>query len=570
MKAIIFKRLSVHDFKGISERTIDFSDNITVIYGPNYSGKTSLLDALYWVLFGKSLTGDTRFGVVPIGKDDATPCVTLTLVVDGEDHTLARRLLDGSKTDCTIDSAPVKVGDYENWVADNIMPIDRFKLFSNPVYFASLSWQEQRALFTGFFENLPREDVLNLMQREGKEVSTEFRIRSEKQSAENIIEAMKREIRELDTTKSKHQGAAEYLAREISAAGEISVDALKAERDGLMEQFDKAVETANNAQAKLDKLADARRVLHGLQQDAENIKFEIREKDRDKQTKIARIRQLIADVEAKIQRKAIEWKEAEARPVPDMCPTCGQPFPDGTMDAAQQAKDKIIADLEGEGNALRKQINDYKADLTDAQNIEFPELTRALVEKEVEIKKQGDAVKKLESALPAPPKPVHDIRARIDEIGVQIAYASEVEYKKLERKDLLDKIQKLVVGIEIREHVKKDAEQFIQYRALATVEAVNSQFARVRIELYDYPKNGDPKPTFRLLYGGVNFGDTSSTERVLLGLEINDYLKKAMDVSIPTIIDNFESYISIAYDALPKQSIISMATDDDALCVMSR
>jgi len=118
--------------------------------------------------------------------------------------------------------------------------------------------------------------------------------------------------------------------------------------------------------------------------------------------------------------------------------------------------------------------------------------------------------------------------------------------------------------------VKKDAEQFIQYRAMATVEAVNNQFSRVRIELYEYPKNGEPRPTFKLLYNGVNFMDTSSTERVLLGLEINDYLKKSLEVNVPTIIDNFESYPSIDYGTLPKQSIVSIATDDEAFSVMSR
>lgn len=571
MKEVVFKHLAVRDFKGINEREIEFSDGVTVIYGPNYSGKTSLLDALYWVLFGKSLTGDTRFGIMPIGMDDCEPpCVTLILEVDGEPHTLMRRLLDGSKTDCTIDSVPIKVNDYDKWVTFIIMHVDRFKLFSNPMYFASLPWQEQRELFMGFFDNLPREDVLNMMQRDGKEVSAEFRIRSEKQKPEDIIEAMKREIKDMNAQKLRDQGAADYLTREISMTKTLDISALEAERDELTRQFDEAEKIAKEGEAARAQVDGERQNLRRMQQEAEDIKYEIRTKNREKETRVAHIRQLIVDTEAKLQRKTAEWKAAEAKPVTTTCPTCGQMFPADRISAGEEAKVKLLADIEAEGKALHEELNEHKAALIDAQKIEFPELTRALVEKEAEIKRQQELVAKIESATTPAPVSVGGITFRLSQINAEITAATKAEGKKAELNELIAKIQKAAAGVEIRERVKMDAEQFIQYRALATVEAVNAQFDRVRIELYDYPKNGEPKPTFKLTYNGVNFGDTSSTERVLLGLEINEYLKKALEVSVPTIIDNFESYISVAFDALPKQSIISIATDDDALSVTAR
>jgi DNA repair exonuclease SbcCD ATPase subunit len=46
------KRLMIKDFRGIREASIDLSANLTVIYGPNGTGKTSILDAIEWALLG--------------------------------------------------------------------------------------------------------------------------------------------------------------------------------------------------------------------------------------------------------------------------------------------------------------------------------------------------------------------------------------------------------------------------------------------------------------------------------------------------------------------------------------
>jgi DNA repair exonuclease SbcCD ATPase subunit len=46
------KKLSITDFRGIRQADIDLSANLTVIYGPNGTGKTSFLDAIEWALLG--------------------------------------------------------------------------------------------------------------------------------------------------------------------------------------------------------------------------------------------------------------------------------------------------------------------------------------------------------------------------------------------------------------------------------------------------------------------------------------------------------------------------------------
>ena len=53
-------RLKMLNFKGVrGERTIEFNDTVTLILGANRTGKTTIADAVQWVLFGKNSEGET-------------------------------------------------------------------------------------------------------------------------------------------------------------------------------------------------------------------------------------------------------------------------------------------------------------------------------------------------------------------------------------------------------------------------------------------------------------------------------------------------------------------------------
>jgi len=88
---------------------------------------------------------------------------------------------------------------------------------------------------------------------------------------------------------------------------------------------------------------------------------------------------------------------------------------------------------------------------------------------------------------------------------------------------------------------------------------VNKHFDKVQIELFKYQKNGNVADTFEIWYKGTKYQDISSTERILAGIEINEFLKQSLEIEVPTIIDNFESYGSISFDSMPKPSIVAVA-----------
>ena len=52
---IEFKNITIKNFKGVlGERTINFNPTLTQIMGANHAGKTTIVDAVLWVLFDKN------------------------------------------------------------------------------------------------------------------------------------------------------------------------------------------------------------------------------------------------------------------------------------------------------------------------------------------------------------------------------------------------------------------------------------------------------------------------------------------------------------------------------------
>ena len=55
MREIKILTLSLRNFKGCETLTLDFGGQSASIYGDNATGKTTIYDALTWLLFGKEM-----------------------------------------------------------------------------------------------------------------------------------------------------------------------------------------------------------------------------------------------------------------------------------------------------------------------------------------------------------------------------------------------------------------------------------------------------------------------------------------------------------------------------------
>jgi DNA replication and repair protein RecF len=67
-KRMVIKELTVKNFRNFSEHTVQFSDGINVIYGPNGSGKTSILEAVAYLSNPRSFRGARDYQVLKVGE----------------------------------------------------------------------------------------------------------------------------------------------------------------------------------------------------------------------------------------------------------------------------------------------------------------------------------------------------------------------------------------------------------------------------------------------------------------------------------------------------------------------
>ena len=98
MQNIKIKRLALENFKCHRNLTLDFEGGNASIYGDNATGKTSIYDALTWLLFGKDShgNGEKNIEIKPLDENgevrdhNAITAVEAVLMVNGEETTLRR------------------------------------------------------------------------------------------------------------------------------------------------------------------------------------------------------------------------------------------------------------------------------------------------------------------------------------------------------------------------------------------------------------------------------------------------------------------------------------------------
>ena len=159
---MILKSLHLENFKGIKNLDVNFLGK-TKIKGQNAAGKTTIFDAFTWLLFNKNSAGEEKFNVRPLDKDgkrvdNVEIKVVAVLDVDGKEVELSKVqkqnwvkkrgtdtvTLQGNVNSFEIDGYPKSEADFKAYVSNLAQSEDMFKMLTNPQYFSSLKWKDQR------------------------------------------------------------------------------------------------------------------------------------------------------------------------------------------------------------------------------------------------------------------------------------------------------------------------------------------------------------------------------------------------------------------------------------------
>lgn len=168
MTSIRIKRLSLENFKCHKKLTLDFMGGNASVYGDNATGKTSIYDALTWLLFGKDSqgNGEKNIEIKPLNmfgdvKDhESITSVEAVLIVNGEEITLKRTYqevwttkrgsseatYDGNTSEYYVDGVPCKKFAFQDKV-NELVDEDTFRMLTSVSHFANgITWQERRTV----------------------------------------------------------------------------------------------------------------------------------------------------------------------------------------------------------------------------------------------------------------------------------------------------------------------------------------------------------------------------------------------------------------------------------------
>lgn len=432
---IIFKTLTLKNFKGIlGEKTISFCDTVTSIYGANHTGKTTVIDAILWVLFDKNSEGASVFGIdTKDENNNVIPklehSVKLVLTIDGVERTLEKvrkdvwtkprgqeeEVLTGHTTNYFINGNKYTQTEYKAEIT-NILPEALFKCVTNPMFFPNLPPTEQRMLLeqmvgeTNFVDVVAQKEEWALLEKYIENGDVEkfrenlaYKIKLVKEELKLIPSRISEHTNELAELQSKdynfpilekriaeiEKGLQHYddmLADASKGSDEKykakmavrkQIQAYEAERDSIIDKINKENRESEQLHESVissieDAIAKQRKNIRDANVDAQSN--ERRKELLEKQKVDFRTRW------QQVEDETFQWDEAN-----EVCPTCHQRLPQEDIDTLRER--------------LQGNFNESKAKKQDLLDVEAKEIAKQQASIEEESKRCAEEKQKAEEKI---------------------------------------------------------------------------------------------------------------------------------------------------------------------------
>ena len=496
---MILKKLNLKNFKGIKSLDVNFS-NKTSIKGQNAAGKTTIFDAFTWLLFNKNSAGEEKFNVRPLDKDgnridNVEIKVVAVLDVDGKEVELSKVqkqnwvkkrgtdtvALQGNVNSFEIDGYPKSEADFKDYVSGLAQSEEMFKMLTNPQYFSSLKWKDQRDILMKLVSEVSDVELAKTDSKyaplinELEKASSTDDIRAKfskalsewkKKQSEIPVRIDEAEKSKIDIDVAEQELAKADLERKISECGQKisgadkSLDRLQSEELQLQFDLSGIMQTMNR------ELSDKSREYDDMKYEASREFQNIHNQIADNQSRISGNEESIrkAEVERKKlgeqynMEKSKTFDEApylfdESKWVFDenstVCSLCGQKLPEDKIEQLktdfEMKKAKAKAELETKHMlALNEFKSSNAAKLQEIVNsgYEKKNLIEKLTSENESLKKEMDELKQKENAALAKK---NEAEKRLSEIPAEADYSQNEEYAKLKARhnEVLAEIEKL-------------------------------------------------------------------------------------------------------------------------------
>lgn len=496
---MILKSLHGENFKGIKSIDIKFGEKKTKISGQNASGKTTVFDMFAWLLFNKNSAGEEKFNVRPLDKsgnriDNVEIKVVGVVDVDGKEVELSKVqkqnwvkkrgtdtvTLQGNVNSFEIDGYPKSEADFKAYVSGLAQSEDMFKMLTNPQYFSSLKWKDQRdilmkltaevsdvelakadakyAPLLGELEKAPSTDDIRAKfskaLSEWKKKQAEIPVRIDEAEKSKVDVDVEQELLKADLERK-----IEAVEDRMENAGD-EIDKLRGKEMQLQFDMSGIAQTMNN------ELSAKRRELDNSKVDATREFNDLHNQIQTVENQIKANEKIIVDTDAERKNLGVEynvefakafdetpyifdeskWKFDESTTV---CSLCGQKLPADKIESLKAEFEQKKADAKARAD---KQLEDAHKAFDDAKSGKLKDLIakgnnckadiERLTKENADLQESIGTLKEQESKALAKQ---NKYAKQLSEIPAEADYSQNEEYVKLkaERDKVLAEIEKL-------------------------------------------------------------------------------------------------------------------------------
>lgn len=381
---MVIKSLRLDNFQGIRSFTLDLNGKSASIYGANEAGKTTIFNAITWLLFGQASTGVTNFTPKTIDEsgevhhldhsvhavficDDGSELALMRLYheIYTKKRGSANDVFSGHTTEYFIDGVPVAEKSYTDTLLRMFGSVETMRLLSMPDYFPErFDWKSRRQLLLDICGDITDADVLaayltelgslpSILKKPGN-TDQLYTVDEYRAIAQRAMADINRDLQNIPARIDEAVKAKPDMAGTASRE-DVKADVERLRQNAAALESSKRNATADSMRAKAEsslleaknKLEDARRAhdsetrtrTSGVQSRIDTCEQSLallRRSKREHESDIDTLKRHLEGMELQRSQLSEEYTRAfnDQYRGDDTCPACGQHLPQEALDAA--------------------------------------------------------------------------------------------------------------------------------------------------------------------------------------------------------------------------------------------
>lgn len=564
-----FHSLTLTRFKHVTTPVTYPLDGLQItITGDNATGKTTIREALIWILFGTTLSGSNRTaGYLPQTPPHTLDAACTFTTEDGQQHTIRRT----AKT-LQCDAVPATAKDIEALIG----PRDLFLHTFWPDTFLGLTEAEGRKVLINLLPTVALAAVLDALDDPAHRTLLATWLPGLLTHIDKTLTKLRQELKATQTLWHETQGSLQTLQEHPVTLPPAMPEPDAARYHAAVQQWHAATRDRDTLQQTVRTLTQQ---LDTLQRTTPSLPPDVLQTLRQHE-------QIWREEASQVRAQRAAWQARQ--PIPPtltaLCPTCGQAITPDHAQQIQAAYQAALTTWEAEEAPLQSAAQTAQAHQrawqegqTQAQNtVEWAHRAQVLrLQQDLAAAQQAlDALPSLTDAETAWRQAEETYQQ------AQLAWAqNQAQTQAYERwqqqtqaaqdrhDDATDRINRLQTAI-IAAQAYQKTQMTLQIAPLL------AHLQHTSCTLWVLPKNpeDDPQPTFKILYQGRSLMSCSTAERMQAAIEWHHAFNALTHQTIPLFIDNAESLTvlppldgQVFIARVQPQAILHVAVTDHAL-----